>query len=352
MIKFADRGSMSELCKWAVIPRSSQYYKSSPGPRGMKASTHTLKGKQKVPNEDVVEQIRRILGQDYCVYGYHIMTSELRGLGFTINDKKVYRLMDESKLLWGKRIHTKGKRQFVKFRRIEAKRPMEYLCLDIKYVYVRGENRWCYQLAILDVFSRMVIGYLFQPSLRQNDVIAIMRNLHLRFGLKGVIIRNDNGSQFIAHRVRQALQDMEARQEFTHVATPEENAYIEAFHSIQQRELMDRFTFTSFADARRHIEEYIHWYNHVRRHGQIGRITPAQKWAQGWTCSPVRPPFTQGGQGMSRPADAFENWMKNQPLRTSLDIPERMDYLCLTGEQEKVELCQNSFSKTVQRIGG
>jgi hypothetical protein len=45
-----------------------------------------------------------------------------------------------------------------------------------------------------------------------------MRHLDLRYGQKGVIIRNDNGSQFIAHQVRQTLQDLEAKQEFTHVA--------------------------------------------------------------------------------------------------------------------------------------
>ncbi|WP_428400365.1 hypothetical protein ABDK00_006285 [Niabella insulamsoli] len=73
-----------------------------------------------------------------------------------------------------------------------------------------------------------------------------MRWLDLRFGLKGVIIRNDNGSQFIAHKVREALRSMEAKQEFTHVATPEENAYIEAFHSIEQHELIERHSFASF----------------------------------------------------------------------------------------------------------
>jgi transposase InsO family protein len=89
-----------------------------------------------------------------------------------------------------------------------------------------GEGRWYYQLAIMDVFSRKIIGWLFQRSIRQTDVVRLMRNLDLRFALKGVVIRNDNGSQFIAHQVRQVLQALEARQEFTHVATPEENAYI------------------------------------------------------------------------------------------------------------------------------
>jgi hypothetical protein len=45
------------------------------------------------------------------------------------------------------------------------------------------------------------------------------------------------------------------KQEFTHVATPEENSYIEAFHSILQRELIDRFEFSSFYEAKQHIEK-------------------------------------------------------------------------------------------------
>jgi hypothetical protein len=59
----------------------------------------------------------------------------------------------------------------------------------------------------------------------------------------------------------EVLQALEARQEFTHVATPEENACIEAFHSIQQHELMDRFTFPGYYGAKEHIEKYMYWYN-------------------------------------------------------------------------------------------
>lgn len=60
--------------------------------------------------------------------------------------------MKEQNLLLGKVISTSGKRQFVKHRKIEAIRPMEYLCLDIKYVWVAGESRNYYLLTVLDVF--------------------------------------------------------------------------------------------------------------------------------------------------------------------------------------------------------
>lgn len=352
-MKFKGRAPVEELCKWVDIARSSVYYQAHPGERGMKASTHTPKGEGRVENAVVVEEIRQFLGiYENCAYGYKNFTDVLRDMGYLINKKKTYRLMKENRLLLGKVIKTQGKREWVKYRRIEAKKPMEYLCLDLKYVWVHGEKRFYYQLAIMDVFSRRILLWILQPSFKQNDVITLMRQLDLLYGLKGVIIRNDNGSQFIAHRVRQALRDLEAKQEFTHVATPEENAYIEAFHSIQQRELFDRFTFESFYEAKLRIAKYMHWYNLIRKHGMISGLTPMVKWEQGLACSTVRQPFETASSGLSRPADAFEKWTKNQPLDTSLDRPEETAYLCLTGDQAQGRLVANHFEKSVQLIGG
>jgi transposase len=116
-----------------------------------------------------------------------------------------------------------------------ATKPMEYLCLDIKYVWVHGESRWYYLLSIMDVFSRKILHSIFQKSVRKIDVVNMFRWLHFCYDLKRVIIRNESGSQFLANDVPNFLIHLEAQQEFTHVATPEENAYIEASHSIVQR---------------------------------------------------------------------------------------------------------------------
>ena len=351
IMRYKDKISIGMLCRWADVAKSSLYYQAHPGYRGMKASTHTVIGNCGfVENSLVVEQIRAVLSMDYCIYGYRKMTKELRELEYYINHKKVYRLMKESHLLCGRRIQVQGKRKWVKHRRIEAQRPMEYLCLDIKYVWVQGERRWYYQLAIMDIFSRRILCWIFQPSVRQTDVIALMRWLDLRFGLKGVIIRNDNGSQFIAHKVREVLQSLEAKQEFTHVATPEENAYIEAFHSIQQSELMDRHTFSSYYDAKQHIEKYMHWYNFKRKHGAISFLTPMQKWAQGFSCSTVRQPSAPGAVDLSRPDS--ERILCEASALYSLDKSNEPGYLCLTGDQENDQSVANQFSKIVQFIRG
>lgn len=350
IIRYKARTSVDKLCKWAELAKSSLYYRVSLGQRGMKPSTHTIIGNNAlVENSLVVDQIRAVLTMDYCIYGYRKITEELRDLEYLINKKKVYRLMKENHLLSGKRITVQGKRKWVKHRRIEAKRPMEYLCLDIKYVWVDGEKRWYYQLAIMDVFSRRILCWIFQRSVRQTEVVALMRWLDLRYGLKGVIIRNDNGSQFLAHSVRQTLKELEAQQEFTHVATPEENAYIEAFHSIQQSELIDRFIFSSYYDAKQHIQKYMNWYNCKRKHGAIGFITPMEKWTQGMSWATVRQQYEPASGDLSRP-DCESYSDGSAPY--SLDKFNETAYLRLTGDQDNYELVSNCFRKTVQFIGG
>ncbi|MGV3703801.1 MAG: transposase, partial [Arcticibacter sp.] len=253
------------------MPGSVYYYKSRNGKRGVKPSTHTFKlDGSMVENQVVVEEIKDILSQEFCCYGYENVTQELRKQEYYINEKKVYRLMNEQSLLLGKVIRTSGKRKFVQHRKIEASYPMEYLCLDIKYVYVHSDKRSYYLLTILDVFSRKTVDQIFQKSIRQKDVINAFRRINQEYGIKGVTIRNDNGSQFIANSVKQYLRAAEANQEFTHIATPEENSYIEAFHSIVQREVVDRFEFDSFYHAKHTLAAHRSWYDNRRNHRRIG----------------------------------------------------------------------------------
>ena len=93
-------------------------------------------------------------------------------------------------------------------------------------------------------------------------------------------LRNDNGPQFIARAVRQFLKDKGILQEFSHVATPQDNAYIEALHSNLQREVIDRFEFDSIYHAQMIIERYYKWYNEKRRHGSLSGRTPEIVWNQ------------------------------------------------------------------------
>jgi putative transposase len=268
--------SVRSLLKWAGLAASSFYYKRSDRPKGIRPSTHSVNEHgELMENKVVVLQIEKVLRQEFCCYGYKNMTAELRGMGWIINHKKVYRLMKESRLLYGARIRPMPfKRDFIRFRSLKPERPLQYLSMDIKYVYVHGTGRNVLLLTVIDIYSRKVLIYLLRSHIKKGDVLLMLSLMLLEYKAEGMSIRNDNGSQFIAQVVREYLKEKGIYQEFSHVATPEDNAYIEAFHSNLQREVIDRYEFDSIYHAQMVIDRYYEWYNEKRRHGALKRQAP------------------------------------------------------------------------------
>jgi transposase InsO family protein len=349
--QYQHHTTKAELFEWVDFPRSSYYYKPSGNRKGIAPSTTTPKlDGTVVRNEEVVEDIKKVLSAEFVCYGYQNVTAVLKSMDYIINHKKVYRLMNESKLLLGKVISTHGKRDFVKFRKITASRPMEYLCLDIKYVWVSGERKNYYLLSVMDVFTRRIVGYIYQSSIRKIDVIKLLGRLHQLYGLKGVFVRNDNGSQFIANMVRQYLRSLEAHQEFTHIATPEENAYIEAFHSVFEREVIRRFDFESYYESKQTIAAYMDFYNNKRLHGSLKRRTPIQVWNEYYQAfSSDKHQSAAVSEELSRVSDCADTRLALDKSRDTANFADRM--MNENNENIKQEVLY-SFEKSVQVIGG
>lgn len=244
--------------------------------KGIKPSTHSVNHDgELIDNAVVVKDIEHTLSQEFCCYGYRNMTAELRELGWIINHKKVYRLMREAKLLYGSRIRVKPfKRNFIRFRSLTPDRPLQYLSMDIKYVHLQGTGRNALLLTVIDIYSRKVLIHMLRHSIKKGDVLLMLSLMLLEYKSEGMSLRNDNGSQFIAKAVREYLKEKGVYQEFSHVATPQDNAYIEALHSNLQREVIDRFEFDSIFHAQMIIARYYKWYNEKRRHGSLKGRTP------------------------------------------------------------------------------
>lgn len=183
--------------------------------------------------------------------------------------------MKEYRLLYGNRIRPEPfRRNFIRFRSLQPDRPLQYLSMDIKYVHVQGTVRNALLLTVMDIYSRKVLIHMMRHSIKKGDVLVMLSLMLLEYKAEAMTLRNDNGSQFIANAVRQYLKDKGIYQEFSHVATPEDNAYIEALHSNIQREVIDRFEFDSIYDAQLIIARYYQWYNEKRRHGSLNGKTP------------------------------------------------------------------------------
>jgi putative transposase len=265
----------SILPQWASVPKSTFYYRRSNKKRGRRSSETTLKNSgEVVDNREVVTQIEESLSGEFCCYGYKNACECLRDAGFIINEKKVYRLIKEHNLLFSSKIgKVKAPRMFVRYSKIEVDQPFEYLCMDIKYIHIHGAKRNVLLLTVIDVNSRNALTYMLKFNIRKEAVVILLSLLFLEYKIAGFTILNDNRSQFVATMVRDFLKEKGVIQEFTHVATPEENSYIEAFHSIVQREVVDRFGFESFHQAKLVFYRYYELYNNERKHGSLGRLS-------------------------------------------------------------------------------
>lgn len=148
--------------------------------------------------------------------------------------------MKELNLLRPKLMKKSANIKRVKDRIVIATRPNEAWEIDIKYIYIHGERRNVFICSIIDCFTREIISYHFGKHCLKEDVKRIideaidarkisLTNIKLR-------IRSDNGCQFISRLIREYLSAIGIEQEHIHIASPEENAYIESYHSIIQFE--------------------------------------------------------------------------------------------------------------------
>ncbi|WP_052273494.1 DDE-type integrase/transposase/recombinase [Flavihumibacter solisilvae] len=275
------------------------------GQQGRKPSTHTvMQDGTVVANNSVVIAIKFYLGIEFVDYGYQKMTASLRFEGFIINEKKVYRLMTESGLLYSSKFTSKTTgRKFVQFYTQQADAPMKQLCMDIKYLHIHGAGRNALVLTVLDVYSRRKLGQLLWWRMRKHQVNWLLSQILAKHRVEGITLRKDNGSQFIAHLIREFLQEQGINQEFTRVATPEENAFIEAYHSLLERSVEQRYEFESIYEAGLALNRWKKFYNEQRLHGSLGNKTPMQVWDEHYrSVEPLGPPLAAKPEEKSRPA--------------------------------------------------
>jgi putative transposase len=262
---------------------SSSYYRvPSNGKKGNRPSEQTFHNTEGFVSQDVViASVKKILEHEFIDCGYRLMTGYLTRDGYTINHKKLYRIMKEEGLLkLDNRIDRSGSgRKFVKFRKVHTSRPLECLEMDIKMVWIPSVGKNAYLLSIIDVHTRRILKDYFSFNIKQANVIALLSDLFEDYNYPdSVVIRSDNGSQFIAIKVREYLGLIGVQQEFTHIATPEENAHIEAYHGILKKEVFKRFDYQYFGEIEQILKRYVKFYNNRRLHGLLGRIIPMEKW--------------------------------------------------------------------------
>ena len=142
--------------------------------------------------------------------------------------------------------------------------------LDIKAIKVQGQRKNALTLNFVDLFHRQWFPYYLGWSIRKEHVMQMVESI---FGRKNnledeprLLLRADNGSQFIADDLAELLFNLGIDIEYIHPATPEENAHVESFHSIMERALVRQNEFESL-DHLAGLMKRFHWfYNYERLH--------------------------------------------------------------------------------------
>ena len=138
-----------------------------------------------------------------------------------------------------------------------------------------ADGRLFKTLSLLDEFTRECLAIHVAPSIRANDVIAVLQRTMQQHG-HPQFLRSDNGSEFTATTVQQWLQTQHVGPSFIAPGHPWQNGFIESFHGKFRDECLNREWFTTGHEATIVIEHWRKDYNTHRPHSALGYRTPAQ----------------------------------------------------------------------------
>lgn len=255
-------------------------------------------------DEELTAMIEQVHAENYGVYGARKIWHELHRRGEPVARCTVERLMRESGLrglLRDKAPHTTRPAaetgrpgDLVKWD-FTAARPNQLWVADL--TYVRTAVGWVYAAFVLDVYSRMIVGWQVSTSLYTDLTLdalkmAIWRRENQGAELGGLVHHSDRGVQYRAIRYTQRLAEAGAVASVGSKGDSYDNAMAEAFNSLYKAELVrNKGPWRGLDDLEMATVEYIDWYNNRRLHGELGHVPPAEHEALHAMTHPVTAPL-------------------------------------------------------------
>ena len=201
--------------------------------------------------------------------GEHRVARLMRGAGIRANTVKKWRTTTQSSHRLPVAENTLN-RQFT----VEA--PNRVWAGDITYVWTT--EGWLYLAVILDLYSRLVIGWAMGQrltgELAEQALLMALANRQPRAGL---VHHSDRGSQYAATRYQQMLTMHGLTPSMSRRGNCWDNACVESFFGTLKRELVYHRHYATRNEATQDIFEYIEvFYNRKRRHSALGYDSPAE----------------------------------------------------------------------------
>jgi putative transposase len=234
-------------------------------------------------NEALLTRIRLVYAQSRQTYGSPRIHAELRAQGVACGRHRVARLMRHHA------VRPNHKRRYRRTTRVNphlsvaanhlqqqftAQRPNQVWLSDM--TYVPTAEGWLYLAAILDLYSRRIVGW--QASARLDTDLATQAwqmAIGRRCPPPGGLHHSDRGCQYASPLYQQGLTAQAWTASMSRTGNCYDNAPMESFFATLKTELVHRRTFRTRAEARAAIFDYIErFYNPHRRHSALGYRSP------------------------------------------------------------------------------
>jgi putative transposase len=262
--------SLRQLCPLLGISRSGVYAARDRGAGTTEA----------VALRDAIERI----ALEMPGYGYRRVTHELRRQGWPVNAKRVLRVMREEALLCQLKRHfvatTDSRHRFAGYPNLLATQPLngpnQAWVADL--TYIRLPTSFGYLAAILDAYSRRVVGWELSSRIDTDlTLAALARAIRERRPAPGLIHHSDHGVQYASTRYIARLEQCGAQISMAAIGNVYENALAESFFATLKREEVYLHEYRSLAEAEANLEHFIDTvYNHKRLHSSLGYRPPSE----------------------------------------------------------------------------
>jgi putative transposase len=315
MIAFIDeyKDRTSSGLRWGIEPICAQlpiapatYYAA----KGRAPSARQVRDGQLCP------EILRVFEENLCVYGADKVWDQLNKDDIRVARCTVERLMADMGLQGCRRgrisvrttisDETLDRPGDLVKRRFKASAPNRLWLADL--TYVRVSTGWVYVAFIVDVYSRMIVGWQASRSLRADLAIDALEMAIYNRGrtdsLAGLIHHSDRGVQYLSLRYSQRLEQNDIVASVGSKGDSYDNALIESFNGLYKWELIyPQGPWTGLSDVEFATLTYVDWFNNRRLHGEIapgpGYTTPANYEADYYRQNvPTEPAGTQNPESL------------------------------------------------------
>jgi len=267
-----DEFPVRRMCKVLDVSRSG-YYAWRGRPRS----------KREMANQQLYKKIKAVYNESHKTYGSPRIYEVLKQQGIACSENRVARLMRLRGLRAKKtkRFKTTTKRDKAARpapnlleRDFTADRPNHKWVSDI--TYIRTAEGWLYLAAVLDLFSRRIVGWAMSDRMTSDlTVSALKMAVQQRQVDPGLLHHSDQGSQYTDSKYQAVLAARGIVASMNGVGTWYDNAPMESFFATLKSELVHHRAYRSRAEASPDVFYYIEaWYNRRRLHSALGYESP------------------------------------------------------------------------------